>query len=171
MATIEKQKNAYLVRALGNTLVDQSSWLVLLGLCGRSSKMCQNRTFRPLVGYDNDDVIGPKFFCELIGSMSSFFKIKFCSTREKPHPTVSCYLNLSLWTVLHCGLCDIGSLFSTRNAWWERGSARVKRRRDPHQADTFSRSWVSSWPRATDPAGFKSFLSGQSLTILNCTGV
>ena len=57
--------------------------------------MCQNRTFRPSIGYDNDDVIGPNFFCELIGSMSSFFKIKFCSTREKPHPTVSCYLNSS----------------------------------------------------------------------------
>ena len=95
MAAIEKPKKRYLVKALGNTLTDQSSWLVLLGLCGRYSKMCQNRTFRPSVGYDNDDVIGPNFFCELIGSMSSFFKIKFCSTREKPHPTVSCYLNSS----------------------------------------------------------------------------
>ena len=93
MATIEKPKKAFLGKALGNTLTGQSSWLVLLGLCGRSSKMCQNWTFRPSVGYDNDDVIGPNFLCELIGSMSSFFKIKFCSTREKPHPTVSCYLN------------------------------------------------------------------------------
>ena len=91
----KNKKKTYLVRALGNTLVDQSSWLVLLGLCGRSSKMCQNRTFRPSVGYDNDDVIGPNFFCELIGPMPSFFKIKFGPTREKPHPAVSCYLNSS----------------------------------------------------------------------------
>ena len=65
--------------------------------------MCQNRTFRPSVGYDNDDVIGPNFFCDLIGSMSSFFKIKFCSTREKPHPTVSCYLNSSYSTTVITG--------------------------------------------------------------------
>ena len=95
MATIEKPKKRFSVWTLGNILTDQSSWLVLLGLCSSHSKMCPFRTFRASVGYDNDDVIGPNFFCELIGSMSSFFKIKFCSTREKPHPTVSCYFNSS----------------------------------------------------------------------------
>jgi hypothetical protein len=38
---------------------------VLLRLCGGHSGVCPFRTFRPSVGYDDDGVLGPDFFCEV----------------------------------------------------------------------------------------------------------